>query len=236
MGTPLHSTGDDPAGGVAPPLFAVVALPAGRLARLGATPAFHHGLLALCVSTLIVSGVVAQRGADIADALEKGEWHTYSGTFASHRYSPLTQISTANVASLRPVWMYQPSGAGPLEGTPIVVNGVMYVTSGPASVVALDLTSGRPLWQWTRPMSAGVLNLGFPRVNRGVAVLDDKPLSTRFIISYRTFPDRQVPKARESWDFKTLRREVPWLLPIHRAQDGRMSRTVSLDELAPAGP
>ena len=49
----------------------------------------------------------------------------------------------------------------------------MYVTSGPASVVALDLKSGRPLWQWTRPISAGVLNLGFPRVNRGVAVLDD---------------------------------------------------------------
>jgi alcohol dehydrogenase (cytochrome c) len=118
---------------------------------------------------LIVSGVIAQRGADTADALEKGEWHTYSGTFASHRYSPLTEISTTNVASLRPVWMYQPSGTGPLEGTPIVMNGVMYVTSGPASVVALDLTSGRPLWQWTRPISPGVLSLGFPRENRGVA-------------------------------------------------------------------
>ena len=49
--------------------------------------------------------------------------------------------------------MYQPPGTGPLEGTPIVANGVMYVTSGPASVVALDLSSGRPLWQWTRPIA-----------------------------------------------------------------------------------
>src|SRR5688572_31908671 len=129
-------------------------------------------LLALSVLSVTAAGP-AQRGADVAPALEKGDWQTYSGTFASQRHSPLTQISTANVASLRPVWMYQPSGTGPLEGTPIVVNGVMYVTSGPASVVALDLTSGRPLWQWTRPISPSVLSLGFPRVNRGVAVLND---------------------------------------------------------------
>ena len=104
---------------------------------------------------------------------ENGDWPTYSGTFHSTRYSTLAQISTENVASLRPVWMYQPPGTGPLEGTPIVADGAMYVTSGPAAVVALHLKSGRPLWQWSRPIAATVLNLGFPRVNRGVAILDD---------------------------------------------------------------
>jgi alcohol dehydrogenase (cytochrome c) len=123
---------------------------------------------------LLACAVLAQREpASPGDAIQKGEWHTYSGTHQSHRYSPLTQISTANVASLRPVWMYQPPGTGPLEGTPIVANGIMYVTSGPAAVVALSMKSGRPVWQWSRPISGSVLNLGFPRVNRGVAILDE---------------------------------------------------------------
>ena len=104
---------------------------------------------------------------------EKGDWPTYSGSFHSTRYSPLAQISKENVASLRPAWMYQPPGTGPLEGTPIVADGVMYVTSGPATVVALHPKSGRPLWQWSRPIAASVLNLGFPRVNRGIAIVDD---------------------------------------------------------------
>ena len=87
--------------------------------------------------------------------------------------SPLAQISTDNVAKLRPAWVYQPPGMGSIESTPVVANGVMYVTSGPTMVVALDLKSGKPLWEWTRPIAPSVLNLGFPRVNRGVAVLDD---------------------------------------------------------------
>ena len=128
--------------------------------------------IAAGLACLIVAAVPAQRG-EVADALAKGEWQTYSGSFASQRHSPLSQISTMNVASLRPAWMYQPPGTGPLEATPIVANGVMYVTSGPATVVALSLKSGRPLWQWTRPMAASVLNLGFPRVNRGVAIRDE---------------------------------------------------------------
>jgi alcohol dehydrogenase (cytochrome c) len=126
--------------------------------------------VALC---LLVPGPATQRDVVSLDhALQQGEWRTYSGTFHSHRHSPLTKISTGNAATLRPVWMYQPPGTGPLEGTPIVAEEVMYVTSGPATVVALSVKSGRPLWQWTRPIAASVLNLGFPRVNRGVAVLD----------------------------------------------------------------
>ena len=49
----------------------------------------------------------------------------------------------------------------------------MYGTSGPTVVYALDVKSGKPLWEWTRPIAASVLNLGFPRVNRGVAMLDN---------------------------------------------------------------
>jgi len=104
---------------------------------------------------------------------QDGQWLMYSGSYSSHRFSPLTQISTANVAKLRPAWVYQPPGTGAVESTPVVVNGIMYVTSGPTMVAALDLKSGKPLWEWTRPVGPSVLNLGFPRVNRGVAVLDN---------------------------------------------------------------
>jgi len=102
-----------------------------------------------------------------------GEWPMYSGSYRSERFSPLTQITPSNVSKLHPVWAYQPPGTGSLESTPVVVNGVMYVTAGPTMVAALDLKSGKALWEWTRPIAASVLNLGFPRVNRGVAVLDD---------------------------------------------------------------
>jgi len=112
-------------------------------------------------------------GAGAPGGSDDGSWPMYSGSYRSERFSPLTQISTSNVSKLHPVWVYQPPGAGSLESTPVVVNGVMYVTAGPTMVAALDLKSGKPLWEWTRPIPASVLNLGFPRVNRGVAILDN---------------------------------------------------------------
>src|SRR5438552_1426731 len=104
---------------------------------------------------------------------QSGDWLMYSGSYSSHRFSPLTQLTPDNVAKLRPVWVYQPPGTGSVEATPVVAHGIMYVTSGPTMVAALDLRSGKTLWEWTRPIAASVLNLGFPRVNRGVAILNN---------------------------------------------------------------
>jgi alcohol dehydrogenase (cytochrome c) len=107
-------------------------------------------------------------------ATADGHWPMYSGTYASHRFSPLDQITVDNVGRLKVLWVHQPPGTGPLEGTPIIADGAMFVTSGPAVVAALHPKSGRPLWEWSRPIGSRVLNLGFPRVNRGVALLDDR--------------------------------------------------------------
>src|SRR5215475_4795816 len=104
---------------------------------------------------------------------QDGEWPTYSGSYSSHRFSPLRQLTPQNVGRLRPVWAYQPPGTGSLETTPLFVNGVLYGTAGPTAAYALDVKSGKPLWEWTRPIAPSVLNLGFPRVNRGVAILDN---------------------------------------------------------------
>ncbi|SVB50285.1 uncharacterized protein METZ01_LOCUS203139, partial [marine metagenome] len=104
---------------------------------------------------------------------EIGSWLTYSGNYASHRYSPLTHINRDNVSGLKVTWVYQARRRGPIEVSPIVVDGVMYITEPPSTVTALDTRTGRQLWTWSPTMPPGVLAIGFPRVNRGVAVLDD---------------------------------------------------------------
>src|SRR3989442_418838 len=101
---------------------------------------------------------------------EPGHWLTYSGNYQAHRFSPLKQITPENVARLRPAWVYQIKGSGRFETSPIVVDGVMYVTEPPTKVAALDLRTGRPLWTWQRQMSRSVKTLGFGPTNRGVAI------------------------------------------------------------------
>ena len=104
---------------------------------------------------------------------EAGSWLTYSGAYHGQRFSKLDQINTENVADLRPVWVYQVEGSGEIETTPLVADGVMYVTELEARVTALDVRTGRPLWTYQHAMPEGVLNIGFGRTNRGGALLDE---------------------------------------------------------------
>src|SRR5690349_18703752 len=83
-------------------------------------------------------------------AKEPGNWLTYSGNLLGQRFSPLTEITPSNVSKLRVRWAYQfPDGRA--EVSPIVADGVMYVT-GPNSAAALDLRTGRELWTWKRTL------------------------------------------------------------------------------------
>ena len=105
--------------------------------------------------------------------LDRGNWLTYSGNLEAHRYSPLKQITTANVGSLKPMWIYQPAIAGRFETSPVVVDGMMIISEPPTVVTALDPKTGRRLWRYERQLPADLQTIGFGRVNRGVAVLDD---------------------------------------------------------------
>jgi PQQ-dependent dehydrogenase (methanol/ethanol family) len=83
---------------------------------------------------------------------QPGDWPTYHGNLNGNRYSPLDQINRDNVRALQLQWIY-PLPYQPLETTPLVVDGVMYVT-GPNLICALDGRSGREIWKYSRPRSA----------------------------------------------------------------------------------
>jgi alcohol dehydrogenase (cytochrome c) len=102
-------------------------------------------------------------------AKEPGNWLTYSGDYRSHHYSTLNQITSDNVHRLRVKWIYQ-MHKQKVETTPIVVDGVMYVTRPPSDVIALDAETGRALWTHEHKLS-GRVYLCCGEVNRGVAIL-----------------------------------------------------------------
>jgi alcohol dehydrogenase (cytochrome c) len=102
---------------------------------------------------------------------EPGNWLSYSRDLGGQRFSPLDEITAANVRSLSVKWAYQMPDAGN-ETSPIVIDGIMYLT-GPNSATALDALTGRRLWTWRRAVPADFHLLQFARANRGAAVLDD---------------------------------------------------------------
>ena len=101
---------------------------------------------------------------------EPHNWLTYSGTYASTRYSLLDQITPANVDELELKWVFQAQSLEKFEATPLVVDGIMYLTEAPNTAVALDAAGGRVFWDYRHNPST----LSRPccgRVNRGLAML-----------------------------------------------------------------
>ncbi len=100
------------------------------------------------------------------------DWLTYNGNDSGNRYSPLKQITAANVAALKLKWIFPIDFVG-LEVTPLEADGVLYAT-GPNQVFALDALTGGALWHYSRPASPGMLGDAKLGTNRGVAILSDK--------------------------------------------------------------
>jgi alcohol dehydrogenase (cytochrome c) len=98
--------------------------------------------------------------------------HT-NGDYTQQRYYPNKQINASNVGKLRPAWIFQTDVKESLETSPIVVNGVMYVTTSFSHVYALNAATGEELWHYKHPMGPITVYCCGPN-NRGVAVYDDK--------------------------------------------------------------
>jgi PQQ-dependent dehydrogenase (methanol/ethanol family) len=101
-----------------------------------------------------------------------GDWPTYNGKLDGNRYSGLTQINASNVKDLVLKWIFPMPHFG-LEATPIVVDGVMYL-SGNNQAYAIDALTGSRIWKYSRPPTPGLVGDASVGTNRGVAVLGDK--------------------------------------------------------------
>jgi alcohol dehydrogenase (cytochrome c) len=99
-------------------------------------------------------------------------WPSYNGDYTGRRFSSLREINKANVGRLRAAWVFHPGNSQRLEATPVVIRGVMYVTSA-NDVFALDARTGRTLWHYSRPVSSGLLDDAAAHKNRGVAVWEN---------------------------------------------------------------
>ena len=96
-----------------------------------------------------------------------------NGDYRQQRYYPNSQINRANVARLRPAWIFQTDLMESIETSPIVVNGTMYVTTSYDHVYALDARTGEQLWHYKHKLGPITTYCCGPN-NRGVAAYDDK--------------------------------------------------------------
>jgi len=135
----------------------------------------------ICVAAAFaLHATVTGQGLDPA-ALQKAaidSWPTYHGDYSGRRHSPLTDITPANVSQLALAWAFQTGQSASIKATPIVVNGVMYV-SAPDQLWAIDARTGRQVWQYRYPE-----NTGFHIGHRGVAAYKESV--------YLTTPDAHL--------------------------------------------
>ena len=101
------------------------------------------------------------------------DWPTYHGDVSGNHYSTLTQIDKTNVARLAPRWVFPMPNVNQVENTPVVVGGVMYVSSA-NEVWALDAGTGRQIWHYRRPRTNGLSGNAAIGFNRGVAIGGDR--------------------------------------------------------------
>jgi glucose dehydrogenase len=97
------------------------------------------------------------------------DWPSCNGDTRGYRYSSSGLINTSNVSRLVPKWLFNLPNTARLQGTPIVVEGVMYVTSG-NECYALDAGTGRQIWHYQRVRTTGVIGNAGGGINRGAAV------------------------------------------------------------------
>jgi alcohol dehydrogenase (cytochrome c) len=137
--------------------------------------------LAASLSTLVA---VAQQGAsgitaqDLLEGLKHGSrWLMYSGDYTGMRHSPLQQVTPANVHRLAAQWTFQVDNMVPgrgFEGTPLMLDGVLYVTGNNNTAWAVDVRTGRQLWRYRRQLPPGLTYGAANASNRGFAILGDR--------------------------------------------------------------
>jgi alcohol dehydrogenase (cytochrome c) len=100
-------------------------------------------------------------------------WLSYNGDYTGRRFSGLDQIQAKNVDQLRAQWVFHAPNSNSLEVTPVVFDGLMFVTSA-NDAYALDAQTGRVIWQYSRPVTEGLIDDAAQHHNRGVGILGSR--------------------------------------------------------------
>src|SRR2546421_1138645 len=106
-------------------------------------------------------------------AQKPGEWTSYGKNPQGWRYSELNEITAANVSKLAPQWIFQTGVSGKNETSPLVLDGMLYMTGPSNNAWAIDAKSGAPVWHYAETPPSGLKFCCGP-VNRGMAVHGDK--------------------------------------------------------------
>jgi alcohol dehydrogenase (cytochrome c) len=116
-----------------------------------------------------VSTAVDVRAEDLLVQPPASNWISYNGDYSGRRYSSLAEINSTNVGQLKAAWVFHAHNTSRLEVTPVVVNGIMFVTAA-NDAFALDASTGRALWHHSRPITGGLIDDASRHINRGVAI------------------------------------------------------------------
>ena len=135
-------------------------------------------LCSVSVALAAQTGTPLITSQDLLDGLkDPTRWLTYGGDYNSQRHSPLTQITPENVNQLTAQWTFQTGTTGSFQTTPLVVDGVLYVTGYNNNAWAVDARSGRQIWRYRREIPEDWKGC-CGAVNRGFGVLGDRLFMT----------------------------------------------------------
>ena len=175
--------------------------------------------LAGCNRDAPEGGIDAARLANAA--ADSANWITYGRDYAEQRYSPLDQISTVTVGELGLAWFADLDTARGQEGTPLVIDGTIYITTAWSKVKAYDAATGEPLWQYDPEVPGEIA----PKaccdvVNRGMAAWGDR-------LYLGTLDGRLVALDRETgeevWSKVTVDQDKPYTITgAPRVIDGKV--------------
>jgi alcohol dehydrogenase (cytochrome c) len=146
--------------------------------KINAIVALLAALLAIAMKAAPVQNDAVPISINVQSAeLEKKtvaeNWVSYNGDYSGRRFTTLSEITPANVGQLRAQWLFHSHAPGILEVTPVVVDGVMFITAS-NDAYALDARSGRVIWHYARPVSEGLIDDASGHINRGVAVYGNR--------------------------------------------------------------
>ena len=141
----------------------------------------RRGVVVGLAAAVLTSGLLVAQGGpsgvtvqELLDGYKNpSRWVTFSGDYSGQRHSPLKQITPQNAHRLAAQWTFQ-TGVIPrrgFEGTPLVADGVVYVTGAFNNAWALDAQTGRPFWRYQRELPTDLTYGAISPVNRGFGIL-----------------------------------------------------------------